>query len=135
MSVSNSYIATVDENLMDRCDFAQLIKVYATPRDGEQPYSPADVVEAIPVVISGGPGPKKTCPSHVERQNPHYENADEPIDSVNEWLQQEVREPPACHGASFWHYNFCQLRGSVRVTPAMPAGITDHVLDVKELLA
>ena len=39
-----SYIAAVDEMLLDRCDFAQLIKIYAAPREGEQRYSPADVV-------------------------------------------------------------------------------------------
>jgi IS1 family transposase len=64
-----SYIAAVDEDLLDRCDFAQLIKAYATPREGEQRYSPADVVEAIPVVISGTPDRAKICTSHVERQN------------------------------------------------------------------
>jgi IS1 transposase len=55
--------------LGDRADFAQLIKVYAAPREGEQRSSPADVVEAIPVVRSGNPDPAKICTSHVERQN------------------------------------------------------------------
>jgi hypothetical protein len=50
-----SYITAVDAMLLDRCDFAQLIKVYASPREGEQRYSPADVVEAIPIVVSGNP--------------------------------------------------------------------------------
>jgi len=40
-----AYIPAVDLNLSDRCDFAQLIKIYASPREGEQRYSPAEVVD------------------------------------------------------------------------------------------
>lgn len=50
-----AYIPAVDLNLSDRCDYAQFIKIYAAPREGEQRYSPSEVVEAIPVVISGQP--------------------------------------------------------------------------------
>ena len=64
-----SYISAVDMNLSDRCDYAQLIKIYASPREGEQRYSPGEVVEAVPVVISGNPNPNRICTSHIERQN------------------------------------------------------------------
>lgn len=64
-----SYITAVDAMLLDRCDFAQLIKVYASPREGEQRYSPADVVEALPKPIMGGPDRAEICTSHIERQN------------------------------------------------------------------
>lgn len=47
------YVSAITTTLSDRCDFAQLIKVYAAPRDGEQRYSPADVVEALPKTDHG----------------------------------------------------------------------------------
>ena len=50
-------------------DYAQLIKVYAGNREGEQRYSPADVVVAVPEPVSGNPDPARICTSHVERQN------------------------------------------------------------------
>jgi transposase-like protein/IS1 family transposase len=60
------YVTAVGITLQDRCDFAQLIKIYASPREGEQRYSPGEVVEAVPVVISGNPNPNRICTSHIE---------------------------------------------------------------------
>src|SRR5437868_1387484 len=64
-----SAIAITGLRLIVVGDFAQLIKVYAAPREGEQRYSLAEVVDAVPVVISGNPDPKKICIWYVERQN------------------------------------------------------------------
>lgn len=64
-----AYEVAVDKMISDRVDFAQLIKVYASPREGEQRYSPAEVVEAVPVIVSGNPDKKRICTSIVERQN------------------------------------------------------------------
>ena len=50
-----AYVGAVDEILSDRRDFAQLIKIFTSPREGEQHYSPGEVVEAVPVVVSGIP--------------------------------------------------------------------------------
>lgn len=63
------YLHAIDDTLGDRVDFAQLVKVYRTPREGEQRYSPAEVVEAIPIVVSGNPDPARICTSRIERQN------------------------------------------------------------------
>jgi transposase-like protein/IS1 family transposase len=63
------YVSAITTTLSDRCDFAQLIKVYAAPREGEQRYSPADVVDAVPKPVMGDPDKSKICTSHVERQN------------------------------------------------------------------
>ena len=67
--VLKAYLPAVDEMLLDRCDFAQLIKFYSQPQEHEHRYSPAEIVEAVPVVVSGNPDPSKICTSHVERQN------------------------------------------------------------------
>lgn len=55
--------------LRSRADFAQLIKVYGTPREGEQRYSPAEVVNSVPCEIMGRPVRYRICTSHIERQN------------------------------------------------------------------
>ena len=56
------YKSAITTTLSDRCD-------YASPREGEQRYSPADVVEALPKPIMGDPDRAKICTSHIERQN------------------------------------------------------------------
>jgi hypothetical protein len=130
-----SYITAVDAMLLDRCDFAQLIKVYASPREGEQRYSPADVVEAIPIVVSGNPDPAKICTSHVERQNLTMRMQIRRLTRLTNGFSKKLENHRAAVALHFGFYNFCQLHGSLRVTPAMGAGITDHVWDVRELLA
>jgi len=130
-----AYIVAVDEMLLDRCDFAQLIKVYAAPREGEQRYSPADVVEAVPVVISGNPDPAKICTSHVERQNLTMRMQIRRMTRLTNGFSKKLENHRAAVALHFGFYNFCQLHGSLRVTPAMEAGITNHVWSVTELLA
>ena len=121
--------------LLDRCDFAQLIKVYAAPREGEQRYSPADVMEAIPVVISETPDPAKIRTSHVERQNLTMRMQIRRLTPLTNWFSKKLENHRAAVALHFGFYNFCQLRGSLRVTPAMEAGITGHVRSVAELLS
>lgn len=130
-----AYIAAVDEMLVDRCDFAQLIKIYAAPREGEQRYSPAEVVEAVPVVISGNPDPAKICTSHVERQNLTMRMQIRRLTRLTNGFSKKLENHKAAVALHFGFYNFCQIHGSLRITPAMEAGITDHVWNVAELLA
>ncbi|HYW47982.1 MAG TPA: IS1 family transposase [Bryobacteraceae bacterium] len=129
-----AYIAAVDEMLLDRCDFAQLIKIYAAPREGEQRYSPAEVVEAVPVVISGNPDPDNICTSQVECQNLTMRMQLRRLTRLTNGFSKKLDNHKAAVALHFGYYNFCQLHGSLRVTPAMEAGITDHVWEVAELL-
>jgi transposase-like protein/IS1 family transposase len=63
------YVSAAKMLLRDRVDFAQLIKVYGAPRDGEQRYSPAEVVDSVPVEMMGRPVADRICTSYIERQN------------------------------------------------------------------
>jgi hypothetical protein len=63
------YFDAIHMSLGVRVDFAQLIKVYATPTEDEHRYSPARVIAAIPEPKWGQPDPDRICTSHVERQN------------------------------------------------------------------
>jgi hypothetical protein len=87
------YISAVKLLLRDRVDFAQLIKVYGTPRDGEQRYSPAEVVDSVPVEIMGRPVMDRICTSHIERQNLSVRMGMRRMTPVDEWLLKEVGEP------------------------------------------
>lgn len=64
----NAYPDAIHYSLGTRVDYAQLIKVYASPTDGERRYSPPEVVDAVPVPRIGKPEPQRICTSHVERQ-------------------------------------------------------------------
>ena len=64
-----TYRSAIENTLSDRCDFAQLIKVYRATPEGERRYSPAEVVSTERVPVIGNPNPKRICTSIVERQN------------------------------------------------------------------
>lgn len=129
------YRTAVDEMLADRCDFAQLIKFYSMPQMDEQRYSPARMVEAMPVPQSGSPDPAKICTSHVERQNLTMRMQIRRLTRLTNCFSKKLENHRAAIALHVAYYNFCRLHGSIRVTPAMEAGITDRVWKLRELLA
>ncbi len=130
-----AYIPAVDLNLSDRCDFAQLIKVYAAPREGEQRYSPGEVVEAIPIVVSGSPNPNRICTSHIERQNLTMRMHMRRMTRLTNGFSKKIESHKAAIALHFAYYNFAKLHQTLRVTPAMEAGITDRVWSIADLLS
>jgi len=132
----NAYPYPIGNILGDRVDYAQLIKIYMQAELEEQRrYSPPRLAEAIPTAVYGNPDETRICTSHVERQN----------GSLRQWCKRLTRltyafsKKWAHHQAAlafhFAYYNFCRIHGTLRVTPAMQAGIADHVWELSELLA
>lgn len=130
-----AYETAVDEIISDRVDFAQLIKIYASSREGEQRYSPAEVVDAFPVIVSGDPDKKRICTSILERQNLTMRMHMRRLTRLTNAFSKKLDNHKAAIALHFAYYNFCKIHGSLRVTPAMESGITDHVWSLRELLA
>lgn len=128
------YRDAVSYSLGTRVDFAQLIKVYRASREGEQRYSPAEVVstEAVPVI--GQPDPKKICTSHVERQNLTMRMQIRRFTRLTNAFSKKWENHYAALALYFAYYNFVRIHSTIRVTPAMEAGLTDHVWTIGELL-
>jgi hypothetical protein len=116
-------------------DFAMLIKVYRAASEGEARYSPAEVksTERIPVI--GNPDPKRICKSIVERQNLTMRLQIRRLTRLTNGFSKKLDNLWAALYLHFAWYNFCRVHKSLRVTPAMEAGITDRVWTVQELLA
>jgi IS1 family transposase len=129
------YVSAVKMLLKDRVDFAQLIKVYGTPRDGEQRYSPAEVVDSVPVEIMGRPVRSKICTSHIERQNLSVRMGMRRMTRLTNGFSKKWENLDAAYALWFAYYNFCRVHSSLRVTPTMEAGITDHIWTIGELIA
>jgi transposase-like protein/IS1 family transposase len=129
------YVSAITTTLSDRCDFAQLIKVYAQDREGEQRYSPPDVVEALPKPIMGDPDPKMICTSHIERQNLTIRMQMRRLTRLTNAFSKKWENLWSAYCLHFAYYNFCRIHKTLRVTPALEAGITDHVWTLAELVA
>ena len=129
------YKSAIETTLGNRVDFAQLIKVYSAATGDEHRYSPPEVssTEVVPVV--GNPDPERICTSIVERSNLSIRMGTRRFTRLTNAFSKKWENHWSAVVLWFAFYNFCRVHKSLRVTPAMEAGITDHVWDVKELVA
>lgn len=119
----------------DRCDFAQLIKVYAqAPLEEQRRYSPPDVTYAERVPVMGDPDPAKICTSHVERQNLTIRMQMRRLTRLTNAFSKKWENLRAVYCVHFAWYNFARRCQALRMTPAMAAGITNHMWTMRELL-
>jgi IS1 family transposase len=128
------YVDAVKVILWDRANFAQLVKVYSSPREGEQRYSPGEVVEAVPVPVMGNPDPERICTSHIERQNLSIRMGMRRMTRLTNAFSKKWENLQAAYSLWFAFYNFCRRHQTLRITPAMEAGIADHAWNIQELL-
>jgi len=129
------YVKAIQDTLADRCDFAQLIKVYGQEPGEEHRYSPPAVLEALPNPIMGDPDPARICTSIVERQNLTIRMQMRRLTRLTNAFSKKWENLWAAYCLHFAYYNFCRINKSLRVTPAMEAGITDHVWKLQDLIA
>jgi transposase-like protein/IS1 family transposase len=131
-----AYPDAVSYSLGTRVDFAQLIKVYAHgDREGEQKYSPPEVVETVSKPIIGNPDPRRICTSIVERSNLSMRTSIRRLTRLTNGFSKKWDNLKAALALYFAYYNFCRIHSSIRCTPAMESGLTSHVWTLRELLA
>lgn len=128
------YRDAVDVCLGNRVDFAQLVKVYRASADGERRYSPAEVISTETVLVIGTPDPEKICTSHVERANLSIRMGMRRMTRLTNGFSKKWENLKAAYAVWFAFYNFCRVHSSLRVTPAMEAGIATRVWTVGDLL-
>jgi IS1 family transposase len=129
-----AYVRAVEMFLGNRVHYAQLVKVYGTSREGEQRYSPAEVVDAVPCIVSGNPDRDKICTSHVERQNLSIRMGMRRMTRLTNGFSKKRENLVAAYSLWFAYYNFCRRHQSLRITPAMEQGLTNHQWTVGELV-
>jgi IS1 family transposase len=120
-----------------RVDFAQLVKLFGDYGQHDSPdarYSPPRITEVISKVIDGNPDPEHISTSFVERQNLTMRQQMRRFTRLTLGFSKKVSHLRAACYLHFAYYNFCRVHQSLRVTPAMEAGLTDHVWAIKELL-
>ena len=128
------YKSAISNTLHDRCDFAQLIKVYRAASEGEGRYSPAEVASTEVVLVMGQPDPDRICTSIIERSNLSLRMGLRRFTRLTNGFSKKWENH--CAAVMLWYcwYNFGRVHKSLRTTPAMAAGISDHVWSVRELL-
>lgn len=131
------YENAVSYSLGTRVDYAMLIKVYGQDRDpeAEHKYSPPEVIETIIKPMIGYPDPRRICTSIVERNNLSMRTSIRRLTRLTNAFSKKWENLRAMLALYFAYYNFCRIHSSIRCTPAMESGITQHVWTLRELLA
>jgi hypothetical protein len=116
-------------------DYAMLIKTYAESAEGGRRYSPAEVVDAKPVTVIGNPDKDKICTSHIERQNLSIRMGMRRMTRLTNAFSKKWENLWHAYCLWFAFYNFCRVHKTLRVTPAMEAGITTRVWGIENLIS
>lgn len=133
------YVDAVEDNFGADVDYSQLIKVYGQPpagmASGRGWYVTAGFVRAIPHHVTGRPHPAAVCTSHVERQNLTMRTQMRRFTRLTNGYSKKLDNLKAAVAFHFAFYNFVRVHETLRITPAMAAGLTGHVWGMEELLA
>lgn len=117
-------------------DYAMLIKLYGAPVENpETRYSPATCIGTRTAVLAGNPDPKHISTSYVERQNLNMRMGIRRFTRLTNAFSKKFENH--CHHVAIYlaFYNFCRVHQTLRVTPAMEAGLADHVWSLEELVS
>lgn len=128
------YLSAVEDAFGVDIDYAMLQKIYGSEPSGEKRYSPAVCLEAIPTPVIGDPNPKHISTSYVERQNLSMRMSMRRFTRLTNGFSKKLENHCAAVALYFVYYNFCRVHQTLRVTPAMEAGLSDHVWSLDEIV-
>jgi len=118
-------------------DFAQLVKLFGDygQHDADARYSPSPIVEVISKVRAGNPDPDHISTSFVERQNLTMRMQIRRMTRLTNAFSKKLDNLKAAVSLHFAWYNFVRVHKTLKVTPAMEAGISNRIWDFKDLLS
>ena len=131
----NAYIEAVELAFGSDVDYGQIVKAYEAEPLGPGRYSPPEVVGAEKIIVSGMPDRKNISTSYVERQNLTIRMQMRRFTRLTNAFSKKLDNLKAAVALHFAHYNFVRIHQTLRVTPAMAAGVTDHLWEIRDLMA
>jgi len=129
-----SYIYAVEDAFGADVDYGQVVKFYDAEPIGPGRYSPPKVTGQEKTVIAGSPDLRHFSTSLVERQNLTMRMQMRRFTRLTNAFSKKVDNLKAAVALHFAHYNFVRLHKSLRITPAMAAGVSDKLWTLQELV-
>jgi IS1 family transposase len=132
----SAYVQAVEDAFGSEIDFAQLIKLYGKDQRPvmEARYSPPTCIGTRKTRVVGNPKRNLISTSHIERQNLSVRMGSRRFTRLTNAFSKKLENHKHQVALHFMHYNFCRIHQTLRVTPAMEAGITDHVWSLEEIV-
>jgi IS1 family transposase/lambda repressor-like predicted transcriptional regulator len=130
------YLQAVEQAFGNAIDYAMLVKLYSSDRgEGEVRYSPAECTGCRAMPLIGKPKRQHISTSFVERQNLTMRMNMRRFTRLTNAFSKKVDNHQWAIALHYMHYNFCRVHQTLRVTPAMEAGIADHVWSIEEVVS
>ncbi len=130
-----AYLEAVEGAFGGDVDYAQLVKLYgAAPESAKGKYSPAECVGARKARVEGNPDMVHVSTSYVERQNRTMRMGIRRFTRLTDAFSKKVENHAFAVALHFAYYNFCRVHQTLRITPAMAAGVTKSIMDVADLI-
>jgi IS1 family transposase len=132
------YLTAVEEAFGSDVDYGQLVKIYGELPESHRRYSPSRFITAERRSISGSPDPATVTTSHIERQNLTMRMGMRRFTRLTNGFSKKAENLIASVNLHQMHYNFARPHKSLANpyprTPAMAAGVSDHVWSIEELV-
>jgi IS1 family transposase len=131
------YLEAVESAFGSNIDYSMLVKIYGNdaPQSPNTRYSPPECIGCQTVGITGRPNPRYISTSHVERQNLTMRMQMRRFTRLTNAFSKKLENHIAAISLHYMHYNFCRIHRTLKVTPAMEAGVSDHVWSLEEVVA
>lgn len=121
------YIGAIEKMFGGAIDYAMLVKIYGEENKGQKRYSPAQFVSSEKRVMSGNPDAEHVSTSYVERQNLTMRMGMRRFTRLTNGFSKKIDNLAHAVALHFMHYNFIRIHKTLKVTPAMEAGVTDKL--------
>ncbi len=129
------YLQAVEGAFGADVDYAQLVKIYGGSAEGEKRYSPAEFVTCRQIGVTGKPDPKHISTSFVERSNLTLRMHNRRFTRLTNAFSKKFESHVHMVALYTVFYNFTRIHKTLRITPAMAAGLTDRVWDMQDIVA
>jgi IS1 family transposase len=129
-----AYLTAVDAAFGREIDYAMLVKIYGSAPEAEKRYSPPVCLGAERTVIRGRPDPEHISTSYVERQNLSMRMGMRRFTRLTNAFSKKLANHMHAISIYFIHYNFVRIHQTLRVPPAMAAGVTERLWDLSDMV-
>jgi IS1 family transposase len=129
------YLTAVADGFGDDIDYAMLVKVYGSDPEGEKRYSPAVCTGCEQKPKIGDPDPKHISTSYIERQNLTMRMGMRRFTRLTNAFSKKIENHVAAIALHYMHYNFVRIHQTLRVSPAMAAGVSSRLWSIEDLVA
>jgi IS1 family transposase len=133
----NAYLDAVGEAFGSQIDYAQLVKLYGKNEknpNAEKRYSPADCIGCKKQVETGNPDPKHISTSFVERQNLTMRMHMRRFTRLTNAFSKKIENHTYAIALHFVYYNFVKIHKTLRVPPAMEAGLIKRLMTIEDIV-